>query len=175
MSATSLSHLRVAVVATNAFEESELFESVHALRAAGAKVDIIAPEGRALQGYRHLAPGKAIRVDRLLSEASPDDYDALMLPGGTVNADTDGDWNDVVVEGKTVVAAQLAPNHVPPDWPDGAPQQIHLDLHVDDPRAAHDEVLALGARMLQSADFDAPEGFRVYADPAGHPFCLCWS
>jgi hypothetical protein len=119
-----------------------------------------------------------IRRQIVVFDAADIDAESRFWAGvlnGTVNADTDGDWNDVVVEGKTVVAAQLAPNHVPPDWPDGAPQQIHLDLHVDDPRAAHDEVLALGARMLQSADFDAPEGFRVYADPAGHPFCLCWS
>jgi hypothetical protein len=93
---------------------------------------------------------------------------------GTVDVDTDGDWNNVVVGGEPVVAVQLAPDHVRPEWPNGTQQQIHLDLHVDDPTAAHDEVMALGAELLQAADTDAAEGFQVYADPAGHPFCLCW-
>ncbi|WP_169741809.1 VOC family protein [Nocardioides aequoreus] len=59
--------------------------------------------------------------------------------------------------------------------PDGAAQQIHLDLYVDDVAPAHEEVLGLGATVLQQqyAATD-PEGFWVYADPAGHPFCLCW-
>ena len=74
-----------------------------------------------------------------------------------------------------VVGVQLAPNHVPPDWPDGDPQQVHLDLHVDDLASAHAEATALGARLLRAADDpSAAEGFQVYADPAGHPFCLGW-
>jgi predicted enzyme related to lactoylglutathione lyase len=95
------------------------------------------------------------------------------LLGGTV--ETEDDWHSVVVDGKGRVAVQLAPNHVPPEWPDGTPQQIHLDLFVDDIKSAHDEVLSLGARLLKPADdIGAAEGFQVYADPAGHPFCLCW-
>ncbi|MFO7548007.1 MAG: VOC family protein [Acidimicrobiia bacterium] len=94
--------------------------------------------------------------------------------GGTVDAEDD--WHMVLVDGKPRVGVQLAPDHVPPDWPNGVPkQQIHLDLWVDDFEAAHDEVMGLGARLLQPAaetgDFD---NFQVYADPAGHPFCLCW-
>jgi hypothetical protein len=46
---------------------------------------------------------------------------------------------------------------------------------VDDLQAAHDEAIALGARFLQAAeDLSTSDGFQVYADPAGHPFCLCW-
>ena len=96
------------------------------------------------------------------------------LLGGTV--DEDDDWHSVLVDGKWVLGVQLAPNHVPPEWPEGTPQQMHLDLYVDDLTAAHDEAIALGARILKPADNpDAVEGFQVYADPAGHPFCLCWS
>jgi hypothetical protein len=95
------------------------------------------------------------------------------LLGGEATED-DVDWHTVHVDGRAVVAFQLAPNHVPPDWPDGAPQQVHLDLHVRDIRAAHDEAVALGARVLRGADLDADEGFQVYADPSGHPYCLCW-
>jgi len=93
---------------------------------------------------------------------------------GTVDADDD--WHMVRVDGRSRVGVQLAPNHVPPDWPDGSPQQIHLDLWVEDFEAAHQRVMGLGARVLQpaSAGPDSPDDFQVYADPAGHPFCLCW-
>ncbi|WP_456846434.1 VOC family protein [Cellulomonas sp. P5_C6] len=95
------------------------------------------------------------------------------LLGGTVEAEDD--WHTVYVDGHPRLGFQLAPDHVRPDWPDGEQQQIHLDLYVEDVAAAHDEVMALGAQLLQSAqDPDATEGFQVYADPAGHPFCLCW-
>ncbi len=95
------------------------------------------------------------------------------LLGGTVVADDD--WHSVLVDGVWQLGVQLAPNHVPPDWPDGTPQQIHLDLHVDDLKAAHEEAISLGARLLKPADdLEAAEGFQVYADLAGHPFCLCW-
>src|ERR1700677_970682 len=57
----------------------------------------------------------------------------------------------------------------PPRCPDGAyPQQFHLDVDVPDLDEAHPQVLGLGASLLH-AD---PRGWRVYADPAGHPFCL---
>ncbi|HSJ70062.1 MAG TPA: VOC family protein [Acidimicrobiia bacterium] len=92
---------------------------------------------------------------------------------GTVDADDD--WHMVIVDGKPAVGVQLAPNHVPPEWPHGNAQQIHLDLWVDDVDSAHDEVMALGATLLKAAsDTTEPDNFQVYADPAGHPFCLCW-
>ena len=94
---------------------------------------------------------------------------------GTVDAEDD--WHMVFVDGAPRVGVQRAPNHVAPDWPDGTPeQQIHLDLWVDDVEAAHDRVTSLGARVLKPAseDPDTPDNFQVYADPAGHPFCLCW-
>jgi predicted enzyme related to lactoylglutathione lyase len=95
------------------------------------------------------------------------------LLGGTVN--TDDDWHSVLVDGEWRIGVQLAPNHVQPDWPDGTPQQIHLDLWVEDLDAAHEQAMSLGARLLQPAgDRHAASGFQVYADPAGHPFCLCW-
>lgn len=93
--------------------------------------------------------------------------------GGTV--DVESDWHMVRVDGQPRIGVQLAPNHVAPDWPHGTPQQIHLDLWVDDPTAAHDLVMSLGATVLKEAEGgDSPDDFQVYADPAGHPFCLCW-
>jgi Glyoxalase-like domain len=87
--------------------------------------------------------------------------------GGTV--DVDDDWHMVLVDGMPRVGVQLAPEHIPPDWPDGNPQQIHLDLWVDDIETAHEEVMALGAKVLKQADSDRHEAdnFQVYADPAG--------
>ncbi|MEO6500853.1 MAG: VOC family protein [Jatrophihabitantaceae bacterium] len=67
------------------------------------------------------------------------------------------------------LAFQLAADHQAPDWPDPSrPQQLHVDVMVDDLDEADPLVLALGARRLTAAD-SAP---RVFADPAGHPFCL---
>jgi catechol 2,3-dioxygenase-like lactoylglutathione lyase family enzyme len=63
------------------------------------------------------------------------------------------------------LAFQLAPDHRAPTWPDPAvPQQIHFDVMVEDVVAAGPRALTLGARKL--------DGENVYADPAGHPFCL---
>ena len=92
---------------------------------------------------------------------------------GTVDADDD--WHMVMVDGAPRVGVQLAPDHVPPDWPDGSPpQQIHMDLWVDDFPTAHDRVTSLGAKVLQEALRGDGDSFQVYADPAGHPFCLVW-
>jgi hypothetical protein len=95
--------------------------------------------------------------------------------GGTVVADDD--WHSVLdAHGEWRIGIQLAPDHVQPEWPGGSQQQqIHLDVHVTDPKIAHDEVIERGARLLQAThDFDVDEGFQVYASPAGHPFCICW-
>jgi len=82
----------------------------------------------------------------------------------------DGDWVDIG-NGQARLSFQHAPDHQPPRWPDPAfPQQLHLDIRVDDVAAAEATVLALGGTRLPSTE----PGFRVYADPAGHPFCLEW-
>jgi len=96
------------------------------------------------------------------------------LLGGTVEEveeNSDG-WVELTGTGGTPLAFQASPDHVPPQWPgtDGA-QQFHLDLTVPDLDAAEREVLALGATVLDAEDRE--RSFRVYADPAGHPFCLC--
>ncbi|MGW7338308.1 VOC family protein [Streptomyces sp. NPDC054808] len=90
--------------------------------------------------------------------------------GGTVEGDDD--WVDLKLPGGRALAFQAAPGFVPPKWP--APddsQQFHLDLTVTDLDAAEKAVLELGARPLDAAD--RTRTFRVYADPAGRPFCLC--
>ncbi|MFG2562058.1 VOC family protein [Streptomyces sp. NPDC048496] len=93
------------------------------------------------------------------------------LLGGKVE-DGGEDWVELTGGAATPLAFQAAPGFVPPRWPrpDGS-QQFHLDLTVPDLDAAEKEVLALGATVLDAADRERT--FRVYADPAGHPFCLC--
>jgi protease I len=87
MADSDLSGKKVAVLATDYFEEVELTEPVKALKAAGAKVDIIAPKSGEIKGLKHVELGQAVKVDKTLDEADPADYDALVLPGGAVNAD----------------------------------------------------------------------------------------
>jgi catechol 2,3-dioxygenase-like lactoylglutathione lyase family enzyme len=94
--------------------------------------------------------------------------------GGTVEVQKDGDeeWVDLTVSDTQKLAFQAAPGHVPPKWPSpDASQQFHLDLYVEDLDAAEQAVLALGATVLDTED--RSRNWRVYADPAGHPFCLC--
>ncbi|KUG56973.1 VOC family protein [Kocuria palustris] len=106
------------------------------------------------------------------------DFWAAVL-GGTAEPDFQsaaGGWRTIVVDGREVLGIQLAPDHVRPQWPDGPQhQQMHLDLYIADLEDAHAEITGLGAELLQPAeDPAAARGFQVYADPAGHPFCLCW-
>jgi catechol 2,3-dioxygenase-like lactoylglutathione lyase family enzyme len=87
------------------------------------------------------------------------------------------DEGDFVVIGdapdRPGVAFQRATDFQPPHWPDPAnPQQMHIDVRVDSLDDAEKAVLALGASKLPGGG----ERFRVFADPAGHPFCLVsWS
>lgn len=78
---------KVAVLATDGFEQVELTKPVEALRAAGAKVDVVAPHGGEIQGYNHHDKGDMTKVDRELGQASAGDYDAIVLPGGVINPD----------------------------------------------------------------------------------------
>jgi catechol 2,3-dioxygenase-like lactoylglutathione lyase family enzyme len=82
------------------------------------------------------------------------------------------DWVTLGDGGEIRLAFQEAPGHKPPTWPDdSSSMQIHLDFMVEDLKTAGDRAMALGATR-----FDHQPGgddFVVYADPAGHPFCLC--
>ena len=78
-------------------------------------------------------------------------------------------------DGFPVIVIQHAPGHVPPQWPDGTSQQLHVDLTTDDMVTAEKRVLDTGGRRLRPADDAGTSGrqvSRVYASPAGHPFCL---
>ena len=100
------------------------------------------------------------------------DFYARVLGGSVEDADQ-GDWVDLKLPGGRTLAFQAAPGFTPPQWPraDRDSQQFHLDLTVEDLDTAEQKVLALGAKPLDTED--RSRTFRVYADPAGHPFCLC--
>jgi protease I len=86
--AEELKGKRVAVLATDGVEQVELTEPVKALKAAGAQVEVVSPKEGRLQGYKHDQKGDVITVDRMLEQARPQDYEALVLPGGVMNPDT---------------------------------------------------------------------------------------
>jgi predicted enzyme related to lactoylglutathione lyase len=87
--------------------------------------------------------------------------------GGAVTLDPPG--------GGTAIGFHTASGFVAPTWPDPVvQQQLHIDFWVEDIEAAHERAVALGARHLHSHEHSPGSGYRVYADPVGHPFCLCW-
>ena len=79
--------MRVAILTTNGVEESELTEPLEALRQNGAEVDILSPDGGEVQMMRHDDKTRKIASTGRIADANPDDYTAVMLPGGVVNAD----------------------------------------------------------------------------------------
>lgn len=85
--AGKLSGKRVAVLATDGFEQVELTKPVEALKAEGATVEVVSPKAGEIQGFRHHDKADRTSVDQTLDEASAGDYDALVLPGGVINPD----------------------------------------------------------------------------------------
>lgn len=97
----------------------------------------------------------------------------LDWPVDTVVVNNGGEWVTLPVPGDRpgvrVEFQRVDDGYRPPSWPtQEVPQQVHLDLVVDDVPAAHDRAVELGAKHVESQS-----SFRVYLDPAGHPFCLC--
>jgi protease I len=85
--AGELNNTRVAALVDNGFEQSELLEPKKALEAAGARVDVVSPQPGKVKGWQHTNWGQDVTVDVALDSASPDNYDALLLPGGVMNPD----------------------------------------------------------------------------------------
>lgn len=83
----NLNGKKVAILATDGFEQVELTEPKKALEQAGAKTHVIAPQGGEIKGWKSTDWGEKVKVDRELREAKPEDYDALLLPGGVMSPD----------------------------------------------------------------------------------------
>jgi predicted enzyme related to lactoylglutathione lyase len=94
------------------------------------------------------------------------------LLGGDVDA-SEPEWCEVHVDLLgSKLAFQRVAEYVPPDWPDGQPQQVHLDLTVDDLESASARAIELGARVLGDPVEEEGSIFQVHVDPSGHPFCF---
>jgi protease I len=87
MAQGKLQGLKVAILATDGFEQSELTEPRKALDEAGATTEIISPKEGRVRGWNHKDWGSEVKVDKRLESADPQDYDALVLPGGVMNPD----------------------------------------------------------------------------------------
>jgi protease I len=87
MADRTLAGLRVAILATDGFEASELTEPRRALDEAGAETRVLAPHPGEIYGMKHHDKDGAVAVDMTLADADPNDFDAVLLPGGALNAD----------------------------------------------------------------------------------------
>lgn len=87
MNNNKLNGIKVAILATDGFEQSELFEPKKALEAAGAATEIVSIKDGEIKGWNEKDWGASITVDKIVSEANSDDYDALVLPGGVMSPD----------------------------------------------------------------------------------------
>jgi protease I len=83
----SLRGVRVAILATDGFEQAELTEPRQALDAAGADTEVVSPKDGKVRGWKMKDWGDEVEVDQSLDKADPKNYDALLLPGGVINAD----------------------------------------------------------------------------------------
>jgi protease I len=85
--ASNLKGKKIAILATDGFEQSELMEPRKALDAAGATTVVIAPKSGEIRGWKSKDWGQSVKVDQTLENANPNEYDALVLPGGVMNPD----------------------------------------------------------------------------------------
>ena len=83
-----LSQMRIAILASDGFEEAELVEPRRVLEDAGAETKVISLKRGKIHGMKHSKEAGAVEVDAALDEVSPDDFDGVLLPGGALNADT---------------------------------------------------------------------------------------
>ena len=86
--AQKLEGKRIAFLATDGVEQSELEQPWHELQKAGAKVELLSVHKGAIQAVRHMDKGDTFEVDKVVADADASDYDGLVLPGGVANPDT---------------------------------------------------------------------------------------
>jgi hypothetical protein len=120
-----------------------------------------------------IATMRAVVLDCPDPRALAEFYRALV--GGEVTY-ADDDWVNLRDRRTVLLSFQRVPDYQAPDWPSAARgQQFHIDVTVHDVEQAEPQVLALGARRAEHPPgVDEDSNWRVYLDPVGHPFCLCW-
>jgi protease I len=174
--ANELNGKRVAIVATDMVEQVELLEPRKALDEAGARTDLISIEPGKIQGFNHYDKGDEIPVDRTIEEASADEYDALLLPGGVGNPDVLRMDENVVSfvreffeQGKpvaaichgpwTLVEAGVVRNRTLTSWPsiqtdirNAGGKWVDEEVHVDQGLVTSrkpDDIPAFNAKMIE--------------------------
>jgi protease I len=130
----SLNQLKIAILATDGFEQAELTEPRKALLDAGATVHVISAKAGQIQGYKHTDKGESVAVDKTFEQVQPSDYHGVVLPGGVVNGDAirldpkardfvkriDGDKKPIAVichGGWLLVSTQIVKGHTLTSWP----------------------------------------------------------
>jgi protease I len=143
---TELKGKKIAILATNGFEQSELAEPRKNLENAGAKVEILSIQEGKIKGWHKTDWGDSVKVDRLVSDAVPADYDALVLPGGQMNPDS-------LRISKPAVTS----------WP-----SIHTDLINAGAKWVDQEVVTDGNLITSRKPEDIPAFSRAIADALTH-------
>jgi protease I len=179
---------RIAIVATDGVERIELEEPRGALRGAGAQTEVLSPHPGEIQSRQwDMDSAATIAVDRVVGDASPDDYDALLLPGGTVNpdllrinADAMRFIKAFVASGKpiaaichgpwTLVEADAVRGRRMTSWP-----SVRTDLRNAGAEVVDEEVVVDGQFTTSRSPFDLPafcpaivEQFAAAGHPAAH-------
>jgi predicted enzyme related to lactoylglutathione lyase len=127
----------------------------------------------ALAAMARTVPGMAIARFPGIVIDCPDPGPLATFYGSMLDwkVDASSDWADIRADNGQCISFQQVKDYTPPRWPDQqVPQQMHLDVIVDDLDAAEAAVLELGATKHEHQPGTT---FRVFLDPAGHPFCLC--
>lgn len=163
-----LSNKTIAILTEEGFEQVELTSPQEALKAAGATVHVISPEGGEIKAWDKTNYGITITADKKLSEVSPDDYDALVLPGGVMNPDKLRQNKDAVAfasafldEGKPVGAICHGPQTlIETDMISGRRMTSYPSLKTDLKNAAVDwfdeEVIADKGLVTSRTPADLP-------------------
>jgi protease I len=170
---------RIAILATDGFEQSELMEPRQRLKDAGYTVEVVSPAEGQIRGWKHKEWGDTVPVDVPLSQASPDNYDALVLPGGVINPDRLRMQPEAVDfvrafdrAGKTVAAichgpwllveSGIAKGRQVTSWP-----SLHTDLENAGARWKDAEVVTDGNVITSRKPEDIPAFTRAVIDALG--------
>lgn len=177
---TELKGKKIAILATNGFEQSELAEPRKNLENAGAKVEILSIQEGKIKGWHKTDWGDSVKVDRLVSDAVPADYDALVLPGGQMNPDSlriskpaVSFVREFILTGKPVAAichgpvilieAGVIKGRTVTSWP-----SIHTDLINAGAKWVDQEVVTDGNLITSRKPEDIPAFSRAIADALTH-------
>jgi putative intracellular protease/amidase len=154
MAQPTLKGLRVAILATDGFEQSELLEPMKSLDAAGAATEVVAPMTGDIRGRNHKEWGESVHVTQVVRDANPADYDARVLPGGVLNPDS------LRMQAEAVVDANLLTSRKPDDLPAFSREMIALYLETSGQGGPGSRVRRSALRGAKSINYLRISGLR---------------